>query len=54
MAELVAECRKNGLLPFTVANRIHVVPPCNVSDEEIAEMFEKLEIVFSALDKHYA
>ena len=53
MAELGAECRKNGLLPFLVANRIHVVPPCNVSDAEVAEMLEKLEVVFSAMDKHY-
>jgi taurine--2-oxoglutarate transaminase len=28
-----------GLLPFTVENRIHVVPPCIVTPEEVAEAF---------------
>src|SRR5439155_17910386 len=28
--ELVAACRKQGLWPFTSANRIHVVPPCTI------------------------
>ena len=53
IAELVAECRKNGLMPFVAANRIHVVPPLNVSDEEVAEALSKLEVVFSVMDKHY-
>jgi taurine--2-oxoglutarate transaminase len=26
-------------LPFTVENRIHVVPPCIVTPEEVAEAF---------------
>jgi taurine--2-oxoglutarate transaminase len=26
-----------GLLPFTVGNRLHIVPPCNVTAEEIDE-----------------
>ncbi len=34
--EIVAECRRLGLLVFTSANRIHVVPPCNLSDEDAA------------------
>ena len=53
MAELVATCKANGLLPFTAANRLHVVPPCNVSEAEVREALEKLEIVFSVMDKHY-
>ncbi|MEK9737713.1 MAG: aspartate aminotransferase family protein, partial [Candidatus Nanopelagicales bacterium] len=28
MNELVAECRKRGLMPFANFNRTHVVPPC--------------------------
>ena len=31
MAELVAACKKGGLLPFTNYHRLHVVPPCTVS-----------------------
>lgn len=26
---------EQGILPFTADNRIHVVPPCNISDDEI-------------------
>jgi len=53
MAELVATCKANGLLPFTAANRLHVVPPCNISADEAHEALEKLEVVFSVMDKHY-
>jgi taurine--2-oxoglutarate transaminase len=31
------ELLARNLLPFTVDNRIHVVPPCIVSDDEVAE-----------------
>ncbi|MGO8874607.1 MAG: aspartate aminotransferase family protein [Acidimicrobiales bacterium] len=34
MDELVRACKAGGLLPFTNYNRLHVVPPCTVSDEE--------------------
>ncbi|MEY4347653.1 MAG: hypothetical protein RIS43_72 [Actinomycetota bacterium] len=53
IGELVAECRKNGLLPFVAANRIHICPPLNVTDEQITEALTKLEVVFSVMDKHY-
>ena len=53
MGELVAECRKRGLLPFTNFNRLHVVPPCNVSDTDAKEGLAILDDVFTAVDKHY-
>ena len=34
MSELEHACLDRGLLPFTNYNRLHVVPPCTVSDEE--------------------
>ena len=34
MNEIVATCKKNGLMPFNNFNRIHLNPPCNVSDSE--------------------
>ena len=37
MNEIVATCKKNGLMPFNNFNRIHMVPPCNVSSEESLE-----------------
>lgn len=53
MAEMIGELKKHGYLPFTASNRLHVVPPCNVSDAEVAEGLEILEKVFTILDKHY-
>ena len=34
---LKAELMKRGLLPFVADNRIHVVPPCTVTDAEVDE-----------------
>ena len=53
MAELVSECKKRGLLPFTNFDRMHVVPPCNVSDSEVKEGLGILDDVFGIMDKHY-
>lgn len=54
MTELVVECKKRGLMPFTNFNRMHVVPPCTVSETEAKEGLAILDEVFSGLDKHYA
>jgi taurine--2-oxoglutarate transaminase len=34
MNEIVATCKKNGLMPFNNFNRIHMVPPCNISEAD--------------------
>ena len=34
MNELVAACKKLGLMPFNNFNRIHLCPPCNISVED--------------------
>jgi taurine--2-oxoglutarate transaminase len=54
MAELVSECKNRGLLPFTNFNRLHVVPPCTVSDTEAKDGLAILDDVFAVLDAHYA
>lgn len=43
---IVADCKANGLMPFANFNRLHVVPPCNVSE---AEIVEGLDIIDAAL-----
>ena len=53
MNELVAECKKRGLLPFTNYNRLHVVPPCTVSDTEVKDGLAILDEVFTVVDRHY-
>ena len=37
IGRLKKELSSRGLLPFTADNRIHVVPPCVVTDEEVSE-----------------
>ncbi len=53
MNEFVSECKKNGLLPFTNYNRIHVVPPCTITVDETNEALVRLDSALSAIDKHY-
>jgi taurine--2-oxoglutarate transaminase len=53
MGLFVSECKKNGLMPFSNFNRVHVVPPCNVSAEEVAEGIAIMDQAFTAIDKYY-
>ncbi len=53
MVELLGECKKRGLLPFVVGNRIHMVPPLNISEAEAKEGIALLDEALSVVD-HYA
>jgi taurine--2-oxoglutarate transaminase len=53
MTELAAEVKKRGALPFTNFNRLHVVPPCTITDEEAKEGLAILDDAFAAIDKYY-
>ena len=53
MNELVSACKSRGLMPFTNFNRLHVVPPCNVSVAEVEEGLAILDEAFGEIDKHY-
>jgi taurine--2-oxoglutarate transaminase len=53
MTELVVECKKRGLMPFTNFNRLHVVPPCIVTESEAKEGLAILDEVLTLTDKHY-
>ena len=53
MAEIIAECRKRGYLPFVMMNRVHVVPPCVVTPEQAKEGLAILDEVLTLTDKHY-
>ena len=35
MAAVLAACKSEGLLPFANFNRLHVVPPLTISDEDV-------------------
>jgi taurine--2-oxoglutarate transaminase len=53
MADLVAACKRRGLLPFTNYNRLHVVPPCTVTETEAKEGLAILDEAFGDIGHHY-
>lgn len=53
MNEFVAECRQRGLIPFTNFNRVHVVPPLIVSEDQAREGIAILDEALKAVDAHY-
>ena len=53
MKVLTAACVSRGLLPFTNFNRLHVVPPCVVTESEAREGLEILDEAFTEIDKFY-
>jgi taurine--2-oxoglutarate transaminase len=52
MAELAAACKQRGLWPFTHFNRVHVVPPCTVSEDEVAEGIAILDEALAVADSY--
>ena len=53
MNELVAACKRNGLMPFTNFNRIHLCPPCNISVEDAKLGLGMLDKALSEIGKYY-
>ena len=53
MADLVAACKARGLWPFNHFNRIHVVPPCTATADEVRDGLAILDEVLTLADEHY-
>jgi taurine---2-oxoglutarate transaminase len=53
MNRLIAECKARGLMPFANYNRLHVVPPCTVSESEAKEGLAILDDALSVADQYY-
>jgi taurine--2-oxoglutarate transaminase len=51
MNAVVAECKARGLLPFTNFNRVHVVPPCNVTEEQVRDGLAIFDQALDAADR---
>ncbi|MHB1173168.1 MAG: aminotransferase class III-fold pyridoxal phosphate-dependent enzyme [Lacisediminihabitans sp.] len=51
IAALKGGLMQRGLLPFIVDNRIHVVPPCVVTPDEVARALAIYDEAFSAVEK---
>ena len=50
MNAVIAACKAGGMLPFANYNRIHVCPPCNVTDAEVAEGLAVLDTALEVAD----
>ena len=53
MAEVAAAMRGLGVWPFTHFNRVHFVPPCNVSEAEVSEGIAALDAALDVSDRYY-
>jgi taurine--2-oxoglutarate transaminase len=53
MGEVAAACKQRGLWPFTHFNRVHVVPPCTTSAEEVREGIAILDEALEVADRYY-
>jgi taurine---2-oxoglutarate transaminase len=52
MAELAAACKQRGLWPFTHFNRLHVVPPCTTTADELREGIAVLDEALEVADRY--
>ncbi|HEY4616200.1 MAG TPA: aspartate aminotransferase family protein, partial [Citricoccus sp.] len=52
MNELIAALKAAGLLPFANFNRIHVVPPLNISERDARRGLEILDAALEVTDRH--
>ncbi len=50
MADLAAACKAKGLWPFTHFNRLHVVPPCNTSADDVRDGLAILDDALTVAD----
>jgi taurine---2-oxoglutarate transaminase len=53
MGELMAQCRARGLVPFANYNRVHMVPPCVITEAETKEGLAILDEVLTTIDRYY-
>lgn len=53
MTDLAAACKARGLWPFTHFNRMHIVPPCTTSADDVRLGIEIIDDVLSLADAHY-
>ncbi len=52
LAAVIGACKQGGMLPFANFNRIHVVPPCTVTEQEAREGLAILDKALDVADAH--
>jgi taurine--2-oxoglutarate transaminase len=54
MGAVAAACKERGLWPFTHFNRVHVVPPCTITEPEVRDGIAILDEALTVADGFYA
>ncbi|MER7279620.1 aspartate aminotransferase family protein [Dactylosporangium sp. NPDC000244] len=54
MADVIAACKRRGVWPFTHFNRVHVVPPLIISEEELLQGIDAIDDALETADEHLA
>jgi taurine--2-oxoglutarate transaminase len=54
MVELAAACKQRGMWPMTHFNRLHVVPPCTTTEQEVREGLAVLDEALDVADGYYS
>ena len=54
MADVVAACKARGVWPFTHFNRVHVVPPLVITEEELLQGIDAIDDALDAADAYVA
>ena len=54
MAEFASACKAKGLWPFTHFNRVHVVPPLTISDDDLRAGLAIVDEALEVTDHHIA
>jgi taurine--2-oxoglutarate transaminase len=53
MSAVAAACKERGLWPFTHFNRMHVVPPCTITADEVREGIAIVDEALTVADSYY-
>ncbi len=54
MREFAAACRQRGLWPFVAGNRLHIVPPLTIAEDELRGGLAIVDAALDVADRHYA
>jgi taurine--2-oxoglutarate transaminase len=53
MNAVAAACKERGLWPFVHFNRLHVVPPCTITAEDLREGLAIIDEALTVADGYY-
>jgi len=54
MAEFAADCKRGGLWPFVVSNRMHIVPPLTIDEQALRDGLSIIDEALQVADRYCA